>query len=116
MRHTQLSAARQKSFPCSPGTRKAVLGRVSQAIHDDNGVLYPFCVECILDAHYGIRGAILVKNGKRIVVIEKGAVDCEDVLCELRPQHIAQVVEVKKIPMDKRHGAKVDYDRLKFMI
>ena len=87
-------------------------GRVNQAIHDENGTLYPFCVECILDAFFGIRGAILLYNKERIIVIEKGSADCEDVLQKLQTQHITRVVEVKKIPMDKRHGAKVDYTQL----
>jgi len=93
-----------------------LLGRVSQAINDEDGTLYPFCVECILDANYGIRGAILESGKGRIVVIEKGAANIEDLLCELKTQYITRVVEVKKIPMDRRHGAKVDYDRLRLMI
>jgi len=90
-----------------------LLGRVNQVIHDDNGTLYPFCVECIIDEHYGIRGALLAHGKERIVLIEKSTVDCEDVLCELRPLHVTQVIEIKKIPMDKRHGAKIDYEKLK---
>ena len=90
-----------------------LLGRVSQAIHDEQGTLYPFCVECILDAHFGIRGAILARNGERIVVIEKNAANPDDVLRVLEPQHITRVITVKKIPMDKRHNAKIDYTKLK---
>jgi len=89
-----------------------LLGRVSQAIHDAHGTLYPFCVECILDARFGIRGAILAQNGERVVVIENGAATPGDVLHALKPQHITRVITVKKIPMDKRHGAKIDYTRL----
>jgi len=85
-----------------------LLGRVSQAIHDEAGTLYPFCVECILDAHFGIRGAIISQNGERIIVIEKNAANPEEVLRVLKAQHIARVITVKKIPMDKRHGAKID--------
>ena len=43
---------------------------------------------------------------------EKGAANPADVLRILQPHHIARVVTVKKIPMDKRHGAKIDYERL----
>jgi len=87
-------------------------GRVSQAIHDAKGTLYPFCVECILDARFGIRGALIARNGERIVVIEKGAANPDEVLQALRSHHIARIISVNKIPMDKRHGAKIDYDRL----
>ena len=93
-----------------------LLGRVSQAIHDAEGILYPFCVECILDAHFGIRGAIIARDGERCVVIEKGTQHPDDVLQLLKPQHIARVITLKKIPMDKRHGAKIDYARLMKML
>ena len=91
-----------------------LLGRVDQIIHDTKGILYPFCVECILDAHFEIRGAILSHHGKRTVVIEKSKSlrDVSEVLQLLKSQHIEQVITVKKLPMDKRHGAKIDYHRL----
>ncbi len=89
-----------------------LLGRVAQAIHDAKGTLYPFCIECVLDAHFGIRGAILPHKGERIVVIEEGTAHPDDVLKVLKPFHIMSVIAVKKIPMDKRHGAKIDYGRL----
>ena len=93
-----------------------LLGRISQAIHDGHGTLYPFCAECILDAHFGIRGAILPQNGRRVVVIEKGPAIAGEVLEALSLQHITRVAEIKKLPMDKRHGAKIDYDKLMKML
>lgn len=89
-----------------------LLGRISQEIHDHQGTLYPFCVECILDAHFGIRGAILAADNERMVVIEKGVANPEEVLQLLKPQQITQVITVKKLPMEKRHGAKIDYAKL----
>ncbi len=89
-----------------------LLGRVAQAIHDAKGTLYPFCIECVLDAHFGIRGAILSHKGERIVVIEESTANPDDVLNRLKPFHIMSVIAIKKIPMDKRHGAKIDYGRL----
>jgi len=93
-----------------------LLGRVSQAIYDANGYLYPFCVESLLDMHFGIRGAVLSKNGERIVVIEKGKANPHDVLESLKLQFVTSVVLVKRIPMDKRHGVKIDYDRLEKLV
>lgn len=89
-----------------------LLGRVDQAIHDTKGILYPFCIECVLDAHFGIRGAILSHKGERIIVIEKSTANPDNVLKTLKPFHIMSVIAIKKIPMDKRHGAKIDYERL----
>jgi len=84
-------------------------GRVSQVIHDDLGTLSPFSVECVLDAHFGIRGAALMHDEKRTVVIDKD-VDVADVLKSLG---IEQVIKIKKLPMDKRHSAKIDYAKLR---
>ncbi|MDL2305757.1 AMP-binding protein [Bacteroides sp. OttesenSCG-928-D19] len=89
-----------------------LLGRVTQAIHDTKGTLYPFCIECVLDAHFGIRGAILSHNGERMVVIEERTANPDDVLKQLKSFHIMSIIAVKKIPMDKRHGAKIDYGKL----
>jgi len=90
-----------------------LLGRAGQAIHDEHGTLYQFCIECILDTHYGIRGAVFASEEGRIIVIEKRTgINSEDILCELRPLHIAEVIEVRKLPMDKRHRAKIDYEKL----
>ena len=93
-----------------------LLGRVSQAIHDEHGTLYPFCAECILDVNLGARGAIVVRNGRRAIVVEGTAARTADLLELLKPLHIAEVITVKKIPMDKRHDAKIDYGRLHEMI
>ncbi|MCL2019511.1 MAG: AMP-binding protein [Oscillospiraceae bacterium] len=90
-----------------------LLGRVSQAIHDEHGTLEPFCAECILDSLFGIRGAVISQNNERIVVIEKSNINPKDVLSALESQQISKVICIKKLPMDKRHGAKVDYDELK---
>jgi len=70
-------------------------------------------VECVLDAHFGIRGAVISQNEERIIVIEKGSANSEEILDKLDALHISRVITVKEIPMDKRHGAKIDYERLK---
>ena len=93
-----------------------LLGRVSQAIRDGAGELYPFCVECVLDARFGIRGAVIEKDGARLLAIEQGAVSAEQVLEAIAPFKIARIVTVKKIPMDKRHGAKIDCEKLRGLI
>ncbi|MDR1688701.1 MAG: AMP-binding protein [Clostridiales bacterium] len=93
-----------------------LLGRVSNAITDENGTLYPFCAECILDSRFGIRGAVLSLGGKRTAVIEKGAAQSDEILEALKTQGVTEVLTVKKLPMDKRHGAKIEYGRLKRML
>ncbi|MCL2353440.1 MAG: AMP-binding protein [Defluviitaleaceae bacterium] len=86
-------------------------GRLSQIICDEIGVLHPFAVECVLDAHFGIRGAAILHKGKRAVVIDKN-LDSNLVLKALKSLHIHQVIKIKALPMDKRHNAKIDYAQL----
>jgi acyl-coenzyme A synthetase/AMP-(fatty) acid ligase len=93
-----------------------LLGRAGNAITDEKGTLYPFCAECILDSRFGIRGAVLALGGERTAVIENGAARTEEILEALKPQGVTKVLTVKKLPMDKRHGAKIEYGRLKKMI
>jgi len=93
-----------------------LLGRVNQAIHDKFGILHPFSLECVLDNQFGIRGAVLLKSGKRTVVIENGSADPASVLEALRPMHIEKVITVKTIPMDARHGTKIDYNHLEKIV
>ena len=47
---------------------------------------------------------------------ERAASCVGKVLEVLAPQKITRVIEVKKIPMDKRHGAKVDYEKLRALV
>jgi acyl-CoA synthetase (AMP-forming)/AMP-acid ligase II len=93
-----------------------LLGRVDQAARDNEGTIYPFSVECVLDAVFGIRGAVLIHQGKRAVVIEKNAADPDAVREALKPLGIETIACVQALPMDKRHGAKIDYRRLTKMI
>ncbi len=93
-------------------SRLWLLGRVSQVINDQYGTLYPFCVECILDSRFGIRGAILTLDGERVVIIERNTVKADDVLEALKPCHISRVIAIRKLPMDSRHRAKIDYAKL----
>jgi acyl-CoA synthetase (AMP-forming)/AMP-acid ligase II len=93
-----------------------LLGRISQAVHDEHGTLYPFSVECVLDANFGIRGAVLIIKGNRTVVIEDSSVNPSLVLERLGPLHIKNLLTIQKIPMDKRHNAKIDYERLRLTI
>lgn len=92
-----------------------LLGRVSQTINDEIGTLYPFCIECILDAQFGIRGAVITKNSERVIVIQKAdaKVGTNKILEALKPYKITKVITVKKMPMDKRHDAKIDYEKLR---
>jgi len=91
-------------------------GKVSQTINDKYGILHPFAIECVLDSHFGIRGAVLKEQQHRIVVIGECGLEEAQILAVLEGFHVDRVMKIEALPMDKRHGAKIDYERVKEMI
>ncbi len=95
-----------------------LLGRCSARIQDGGGTLYPFTVECAAHHHPGVRRAAVVEhNGRRVLAIEgeQGA-DCSGLESALAWAHIDTIRVLNKIPVDKRHNAKVDYPALRKML
>lgn len=100
-----------------PLGRLWLMGRSSAAITDDRGTLYPFAVECAAMEHPAVRRAALARHkGKRVLFVELhdsvGIVPEEALLEALSWAFIDEVRRLKKIPLDKRHNAKVDYAAL----
>lgn len=98
-----------------------LVGRCNAAIRDDRGEVYPFQIEYAVSAAPGInRAALIAENGKRLLVIETGrgafAADCQKVARCIASTQIDRIVAVRKIPVDKRHGAKVDYPALRLLM
>ena len=98
-----------------------LVGRCNAAIRDDRGEIYPFQVEYAVSAVPGIRRAALVaENDKRILVIETGggtfSADCLRVARCIAARHIDRIIIVRRIPVDKRHGAKIDYPALHLLM
>jgi acyl-CoA synthetase (AMP-forming)/AMP-acid ligase II len=92
-----------------PAGRLWLLGRASAAIRDDHGEIYPLTVECAVRRLPGVhRSALLSHKGKRVLLIE-GSADPDNVRASLAWAHLARVIRVAKIPVDKRHNAKIDY-------
>jgi acyl-CoA synthetase (AMP-forming)/AMP-acid ligase II len=93
-----------------------LLGRCSARVRDTDGELYPFAVECAASEIPGVRrSAFLQREGQRTLVVEwddgvQG--NTQDVLARLSWARIARV-HVARIPVDKRHNAKVDYPALR---
>ena len=84
-----------------------LLGRCAAKVVDERGVLYPFAVEC---ATQPWRTAFVGYHGRRLLVVESGApTDWKD---RLTWACIDQVRVLRRIPLDKRHNAKVDYPAL----
>lgn len=93
-----------------------LMGRCSAKISDAQGELYPFAVECAALAAPGVRRCALVSRaGRRVLAVElePATGDVHGALeTTLAWAHIAEVVRVRSLPMDRRHNAKVDYPAL----
>jgi acyl-CoA synthetase (AMP-forming)/AMP-acid ligase II len=98
-----------------------LVGRCSAVIQDDRGAVYPFQVEYALTDVAGIRRAALIGHqGRRLLVLETHGrhfgSGC-DVIGQCVADHgIDCVRTVRRIPMDRRHNAKVDYPALRRLI
>ena len=86
-----------------------LLGRCAAAVRDELGVLYPFTVEAAARALDGVANAALVP-GRRLLAVE-GTADPQSVAESLAWAHLG-VIRIGRIPLDRRHNAKVDYPAL----
>jgi len=93
-----------------------LVGRCAARIEDSHGVLYPFTVECAAYQQTGIhRAAVITHDGKRLLVIqaqENTQPDLDTLDKTLQWAKLDEIRLVDKIPLDKRHNAKVDYPAL----
>ena len=97
-----------------------LLGRCSAKIVDARGTLFPFAVECAASHFPTVQRAALVSlQGKRVLVLEWGSGN-DGFLLQLRESlawaKLDAVRVVDRIPVDKRHNAKVDYPALQQML
>lgn len=97
-----------------------LLGRCAAKARDEAGVTYPFAVECAAGDVAGVgRTAFVTHNGDRLLVAEIPQ-DVAAVRAELAARlpwaRLADVVVVPRIPVDRRHNAKVDYPALRKML
>jgi len=90
-----------------------LLGRCSARIEDERGTLYPFAVEAAVRQYPGVRRSALVNHeGKRLLVVEwEQPGDGEALRSHLTWAGVDEVRSLK-IPVDRRHNAKVDYPTL----
>ncbi|MBD2314662.1 AMP-binding protein [Desertifilum sp. FACHB-1129] len=92
-----------------------LLGRCSACIVDDEGILYPFAVEAIARQFSQVRHAAVISHqGKRLLCLELQS-PLPDLAILHRALDWAKLSEIQilsKIPVDKRHNAKIDYPAL----
>ena len=95
-----------------------LLGRAGAVIRDANGTIHPFAAECAASQLPWVeRSALAAHNGERLLAVQLGLQAPAD--AEWRVQEalswaqLDRVVRVPRIPVDRRHNAKIDYPALK---
>ena len=94
-----------------------LVGRCSAAITDRFGSVYPFQVEYAMSGTDGVRRAALIsRGGERVLVLETRGREFETDRAAagqcIANHRIDRIVTLRKIPVDRRHDAKVDYPAL----
>jgi len=94
-----------------------LVGRCSAALGDYRGTVYPFQVEYAVNAVRGVRRAALIEKDKeRVLVLETSGREfrnnCVEAAKCVAKFEIDRIVTMHRIPVDRRHDAKVDYPAL----
>jgi acyl-CoA synthetase (AMP-forming)/AMP-acid ligase II len=94
-----------------------LLGRCAARIKDEHGTLYPFTVECAVSAHPAIkRAAAAGVNGRRILALElrkhAPSFSNEALSRAIAWADLDAIQVYRRLPVDKRHNAKIDYPAL----
>ncbi len=104
-----------------PSGRLWLLGRCAARMDDALGTIYPLAVECaVSDIDGVIRTAFVQHRGRRVLVAELSAgrrpVLIQSIRARLDWAHLDDVFVVDRIPVDRRHNAKIDYPELERMM
>jgi olefin beta-lactone synthetase len=98
-----------------------LLGRCSARIEDQRGILYPFAAETAVYQDARVRRAAMVAHkGRRVLAIEfhdgNTRADLAPIRAALAWTHLDDIRVCRRIPVDKRHNAKIDYPTLYWML
>ena len=99
-----------------------LVGRCASASRRDGGVLYPLAVEAAVRAQTGARAAFLDVDGRRLLAVEglprtRSGGTAPPGLARLGAGWgLDAVVPVARIPVDRRHNAKVDVAALRELL
>jgi acyl-CoA synthetase (AMP-forming)/AMP-acid ligase II len=98
-----------------------LLGRCEAVITDKHGNLYPFAVECCaLQYEWITSAACLAWEGERTLLVTTGrsasVEEKRELLEAISWAKLMHVMEVTRIPLDRRHNAKVEYPKLRELL
>ena len=94
-----------------------LLGRAGAVIRDERGTIHPFAAECAASQLPWVeRSALASRGGKRLLAVQLGPEAPADaarrVQGTLSWAQLDSIVQLPRIPVDRRHNAKVDYPQL----
>jgi acyl-CoA synthetase (AMP-forming)/AMP-acid ligase II len=101
-----------------------LLGRCAARIDDARGRLYPFAVECAAAAHPVVRrAAVVAHQGQRVLTVERrthadstAALELDTLRAALAWAALDDIRCYPRLPVDRRHNAKIDYPALHAML
>jgi acyl-CoA synthetase (AMP-forming)/AMP-acid ligase II len=93
-----------------PGGRLWLLGRCGASFQGARGTVFPFAVECSLSFQPGAGRCAVVRHRDRSVLVRGRSADQSHI--DPTRYGLDEIVEVRSIPLDARHNAKVDYPAL----
>ena len=97
-----------------------LMGRCAARVEDEQGRIYSFAVEVAATQYDFVhRAAFISVAGKRLLVLETDKVkraDIQRIKQDLDWANLHDVRIVSKVPVDKRHNAKIDYPALQKML
>lgn len=98
-----------------------LVGRCAAKLSDSRGILYPLAVEAAAQQMPFVRRSALVAyGGKRLLAVESHEpvqrAQLQTLREALRWAQIDTVIAVRRIPVDRRHNAKIDYPALRQLL
>jgi len=98
-----------------------LLGRCAARVDDSRGVLYPLGVEQAALRHPCIgQAAMVAHRGQRVLAVtlqdRSPQPDLGSLLKALSFAHVDSIRILKRLPVDRRHNAKIDYPALRQML
>jgi len=98
-----------------------LLGRATGQVQDSRGSLQPLVVEAAAMEHPAVeRCALMSISGQRVLVVQPSHLAQgswrEVLLAQLSWCHLDRIITVAKLPLDRRHHAKIDYPALRRLV
>jgi hypothetical protein len=97
-----------------------MLGRCKAAVTAKNGEkIYSFGIECTAMQKPNIERCALVSNQGNLTLCYQGTLTNDEqtaLLEQLKPLFVEQLKRLDRIPVDKRHNAKIDYPSLQLLL